>query len=69
MNLEIEYEQEEDGRWLAEIPSLPGVMGYGETAQQAVAKVELLALKILAERIEENEYQAIPIHLSFTAFA
>jgi len=51
MNLIIEIEQEEDGRWIAEIPKIPGAMIYGQTRQQAVASVKSLALRILADRI------------------
>ena len=50
--LRIEFEQEEDGRWIAEIPALPGVMTYGATQQDARAKVEALALRALADWLE-----------------
>lgn len=53
--LTIEIEQEEDGRFIAEIPELPGVMAYGQTKEQAVAKVEALALRTLADRLEHGE--------------
>ncbi|HJX18496.1 MAG TPA: hypothetical protein VJ437_09900 [Acidiferrobacterales bacterium] len=49
MNISIEYEQEEDGRWLAEVPQLPGVLVYGESAEEAMVKAETLALQVLAE--------------------
>ena len=55
MNFTIEHEQESDGRWLAEVPELPGVLAYGTTAQEAMAKAEALALRVLAERLEHNE--------------
>jgi len=55
MNLIIEIEQEEDGRWIAEIPKIPGAMIYGQTRQQAVAFVKSLALRILADRLEHGE--------------
>jgi predicted RNase H-like HicB family nuclease len=48
----IEFEVETDGRWIAEIPELPGVMVYGATRAEAKAKVEALALRVLADRIE-----------------
>ena len=51
----VEVEREEDGRWLAEVPDLPGVMGYGRTRTEAVAKVEALALRVLADRLEHGE--------------
>ena len=55
MNFSIEHEREEDGRWLAEVPELPGVLAYGATADEAMAKAEVLALRVLAERLEQNE--------------
>lgn len=53
--LRIETECETDGRWLAEVPALPGVMSYGETDAQARARVTALALRSVAERIENGE--------------
>ena len=53
--LRIEFEREEDGRWIAEIPELPGVMAYGATQKDARAKVEALALRALADRLEHGE--------------
>ena len=50
MNYIIEYEREEDGRWLAEVNELPGVLAYGKTIEEAMAKAEVLALIVLAER-------------------
>jgi predicted RNase H-like HicB family nuclease len=64
MNFNIEYEQEVDGRWLAEVPQLPGVLAYGATAEEAMAKVEVLALRVLAERLEHQEIRAINISIS-----
>jgi len=55
MHFTIEHEKEEDGRWLAEVPELPGVLAYGTTAREAMAKVEALALRVLAERLDNNE--------------
>jgi predicted RNase H-like HicB family nuclease len=49
----IIFEQEEDGRWLAEIPELPGVMAYGKTKQDAEVSVTALALRVLADRTEQ----------------
>ena len=51
----VETEREDDGRWLAEIAILPGVMTYGATRELAVAKAEALALRVLADRIEHGE--------------
>jgi predicted RNase H-like HicB family nuclease len=55
MHFTIENEKEEDGRWLAEVPELPGVLAYGATAREAMAKAEALALRVLAERLDHNE--------------
>jgi predicted RNase H-like HicB family nuclease len=55
MHFTIEHEREDDGRWLAEVPELPGVLAYGATADEAMAKAEVLALRVLAERLENNE--------------
>ncbi|WP_341328071.1 type II toxin-antitoxin system HicB family antitoxin [Methylotuvimicrobium sp. KM2] len=65
MNFHIEYEQEDDGRWLAEIPEIPGVLTYGATANEAMAKAEVLALRALAERIETKESLPMPINIDF----
>jgi predicted RNase H-like HicB family nuclease len=54
MWLNIETELEEDGRWLADIPTLPGVMAYGKTQEQAILKVQTLALRVLADRLEQG---------------
>ncbi len=69
MKLSIEYEQEEDGRWLAEVPELPGVLVYGSTAEEAMAKAETLALRVLAERIEAGESRPVPISITIAAAA
>lgn len=53
--LRIEFEQEEDGRWIAEILELPGVTAYGATQQEAQDNVEALALRALADRLEHGE--------------
>jgi predicted RNase H-like HicB family nuclease len=64
--LRIEVEQEIDGRFIAEIPELPGVMVYGTSREEAVAKVEALALRTLADRIEQGD--AVPeLPLIFSA--
>ena len=51
----MEVEQEEDGRWLAEVPELPGVLAYGASPEEAKAKVAVLALRVLADRVEHGE--------------
>jgi len=53
--LRIETEREEDGRWLAEVPALPGVLSYGATNAEARAKATALALRVIAERVEHGE--------------
>jgi predicted RNase H-like HicB family nuclease len=55
MKLAIEVEQEEDGRWIAEVGELSGVMVYGSSRKEAIAKVQALALRVLADRIEHGE--------------
>jgi len=54
MTFAIEFEQEEDGRWIAEIPEIPGVLAYGVTPLQAGEKAKALALRVLAERMENE---------------
>lgn len=58
MKLTLEVEQEDDGRWIAEVPELSGVVAYGDSREQAIANAEALALRVLAERLENGE--AIP---------
>lgn len=65
MRFNIEYEQEQDGRWIAEVVELPGVMVYGATRQEATAKVEALALRVIADRIEHGESVPAPLDISF----
>jgi predicted RNase H-like HicB family nuclease len=66
MRFNIEIDREKDGRWIAEIVSLPGVMAYGKTRQEAIAKVEELALRVLADRIRETK---TPLRRSELTFA
>ncbi len=58
MKFKIDLDREEDGRWIAEISSLPGVMAYGKSKQEAVAKVKALALRVLADEVEKEEKHA-----------
>ena len=67
MKLTIEHEREEDGRWLAEVPELPGVLAYGITADEALLKAEVLALRVLAERLEHSESGPQPISIEIAA--
>jgi predicted RNase H-like HicB family nuclease len=55
MNLLIEVDREEDGRWIGEVVDLPGVMAYGDTREQAIARVQALALRVIADRLEQGE--------------
>jgi predicted RNase H-like HicB family nuclease len=67
MNFIVETEQEKDGRWLAEVLELPGVMAYGDTPEQARAKAQALALRVVAERLEHGEIAADQASVSFAA--
>jgi predicted RNase H-like HicB family nuclease len=67
MHLSIETELEEDGRWIAEVPQLPGVLAYGATAHEAAAKAEALALRVLAERLEHGETKPLEINISLSS--
>jgi predicted RNase H-like HicB family nuclease len=67
MTFEIELDQEADGRWIAEVPTLSGVLTYGVTRTDAVAKVQALALRVLAERLEHGE--AVPEFLTVSFHA
>jgi predicted RNase H-like HicB family nuclease len=58
MPLPIEVEQEDDGRWIAEAPDLPGVLAYGQTREEAIERVQALCLRVLADRLEHGE--AVP---------
>ena len=55
MAMKIEVEVEEDGRWLAEVPELPGVMAYGASRQEAIERVQVLSLRVLADRLDHGE--------------
>ena len=63
MEYTIETEKGVDGRWIAEISDIPGALAYGETEEDAMAKVEALALRVLAERLETHECRPIPISI------
>jgi len=53
--MNVEVETEADGRWIAEVPELPGVMAYGATREAAIARAEALALRVIADRLEQGE--------------
>ncbi len=65
MDYRIEFEMEEDGRWIAEIPELPGVMAYGATRHEAESKVQSIALRVIADSLERD--QATTDHVQFAA--
>jgi len=67
MNLTVEIEQEDDGRWIAEVVNLSGVMVYGQTRDEAVARVQALALRVLADRLEHGESAPDLMSVSFLA--
>jgi predicted RNase H-like HicB family nuclease len=67
MNFTIESELEEDGRWLAEVPQLPGVLAYGTTREEAMSHAQVLALRVIAERFEPNSSSTSkPLRSQFT---
>ena len=63
----IELEREDDGRWVAEVPALAGVMCYGQDRDEAVARVQALALRVIAERLEHREAPAEFLNVTFQA--
>jgi predicted RNase H-like HicB family nuclease len=67
MRLTVETEQEEDGRWVAEVSELAGVMKYGQSRGEAIAQAEELALRVIADRIEHGEHPVEPIQITFAA--
>jgi predicted RNase H-like HicB family nuclease len=67
VKFKVEIEQEEDGRWIAEVPELPGVLAYGASAPEAQAKVQALALRVVADRLEHGEAGPDLLDISFNA--
>ena len=67
MTFTIEYEREDDGRWLAEVLELPGVLAYGETSDEAIARAQALALRTVADRLEHSESAAEFVNITFAA--
>jgi predicted RNase H-like HicB family nuclease len=67
ITFKVEVEQEEDGRWLAEVLELPGVLAYGQSQEAAVSKVQALALRVVAERLEHGEAGSQLLSISFAA--
>ena len=67
MTFTVEYEREDDGRWLAEVVEMPGVLAYGSTSDEAIAKAQALALRVLADRLEQGEAAPEFVNISFAA--
>ena len=67
MKFVVEIEQEADGRWIAEVLDLPGVLAYGGTQEEAKSKVQALALRVLADRLENGEAGPDLVSISFAA--
>ena len=67
MKFRVDVDREDDGRWLAEVPELPGVLAYGASAAEAQAKVQALALRVVADRLEHGEAGPELIDISFNA--
>lgn len=67
MHLTVEIEREDDGRWLAEVPDLAGALAYGKSRDEAVARVEALALRVLADRLDHGEAGPDLVSVSFQA--
>ncbi len=67
MKFTIELEREDDGRWIAEVPDLPGVLVYGTSREDAIAHAQVLALRALADRLEHGESEPALLDVSFKA--
>lgn len=67
MTFTIEFEREDDGRWLAEVLELPGVLAYGQTSDEATAKAQALALRVLADRLEHADSTPEFVNITFAA--
>lgn len=67
MEFRIEVERGDDGRWLAEVPQLPGVLAYGSSSDEAMARAEIIALRVLAEKLEQGEAKPQPIRIGIAA--
>ena len=67
--LSIEIDREDDGRWIAEIAAIPGVLAYGASANEAMAKAQVLALRVLAEQLEHGEAKPGSISITLPAAA
>ena len=69
MNYTLECELEDDGRWFAEVLELPGVLAYGSTQNEAMARAEALALRVIAEQLEQGEARALTFSIALPTAA
>lgn len=67
MRFTVEMEREEDGRWIAEVCEIPGVLKYAQSREEVIAQAEALALRVIADRIEHRGQPVEPIHITFAA--
>jgi len=67
VRFKVELEREQDGRWIAEVPELPGVLAYGQSSAEAKARVQALALRVVADRLEHGEAGPDLLNISFNA--
>ncbi len=67
MQFTVENEREDDGRWIAEIRELPGVLAYGATPEEAIARAKALALRVVAEQLEQGEMASSLADIGFAA--
>jgi predicted RNase H-like HicB family nuclease len=65
MRYEVEFDREDDGRWIADVPSLPGVMAYGASQDEAFRQVEAIGLRVLADQIEHREFTMLEDGIAF----
>lgn len=65
MNFCVETEREDDGRWIAEVTDIPGVMAYGQTEEEALSHVYAIAMRVIADQIEEQNQATKPMVISF----
>lgn len=70
MNISLEFDREEDGRWIVEIPEMPGVMAYGKSREEAATRAQALALRVIADKLENGELASnqnfVPLAVSFS---
>lgn len=67
MSFIVELEREEDGRWIAEVVDIPGALAYGQSQQEALARVQAVALRVIAEKLDQGEIQGGLVSVSFVA--